>query len=66
MKIELTDTERADIATSLRCRANYIETGNVTLTALDLEARKKPVKALETSQMKTIVYLRELADRLEP
>lgn len=63
-------------AQSLRMQANWIETGNVVLSAQDALAQERAkhaegrhrtlttLRALDVVQMKTVVRLRELADAL--
>ena len=62
--MKLTIEQKNDIKCSLQMWANYIETGDVVLTAEDAARIKKPVRALHPEQMKRIVELRELADRI--
>lgn len=58
--------ERSDLYMALMMWANYIETGYPNSSNQDLknQGRSKEVKLLTTEQMKRIVELRELADRM--
>ena len=62
--MKLTTVEKSDIACALRMWSNYIETKDVSLSAQDAERMKKPIKALSTEQMKFVMELRELADKV--
>lgn len=53
------------IHTALQMWANYIETGNVALTAKDAQNASKPFKALDLHQMKLVIRLRELAAKYD-
>ena len=55
------ETDEQKIYFALNLWANYIETGDVTLCAKDAERTGDKVKALDATQMKVIVRLRELA-----
>lgn len=50
-------------AYALKCWANYIETGDISLSAQDAQRMKKPFKALTHEQMALIVRLHKLADK---
>lgn len=63
-QIKLTNQEKLDISNALQMWANYIETGDVVLSAKDAENMGKKVKALCVEQMKKIVELRELVDKV--
>jgi hypothetical protein len=67
-------TASASIYFALHAKANYAETGNPALSAVDQERsrdrafekrynRKVEAKALSTEQMREIVALRDLADK---
>lgn len=43
--------------------ANYIETGDLTLSAKDAKKQGKEFNALSESQMETVLTLRELAKK---
>lgn len=43
--------------------ANYIETGDVVLSATDADTIGQAPKALDTHQMKMVIRLRELASK---
>lgn len=62
----LTNKEREMICLSLDMRANWIETGIVTLSASDAIASGRPelVKPLGTDQHHLVVNLRNLARKL--
>ena len=68
-KMEDTDTNEQLIAYALQMWANFMETGDVCLSALDLEVQNptggKKIKALSVFQMKRIIRLRELAGDLQ-
>ena len=51
------------IRNALQMWANYIETGNLALSALDAQQAKKPFRALDLHQMKLVIRLRELAEK---
>jgi len=57
-----TDTDGAIVYYALSGYANWIETGNFLMSAKDAEQQKKPFKALESSQMRRVLRLREMAD----
>ncbi len=46
---------------ALNLWANYIETGNVTMSAVDASKAKKPFNALTLDQQRIVVRLRDLA-----
>jgi hypothetical protein len=58
-----TDTDKAIVYQALVGYANWIETGNFLLSARDASERKEPFNALEPSQMRRVLRLRELADQ---
>lgn len=58
---EMTDPEL--VSNALHLWANYIETGNVNLSATDAKQARRPFKALTTEQMEIVVRLRKLAER---
>ena len=72
--MNLTSEEREDIVTSLNMRCNYIETGDISLSAVDVAERLKSrntlfkeryeVKALSLDQMKVIIRMKELIMKL--
>jgi hypothetical protein len=55
------ETDEQKIHYALNLWANYIETGNVVLCAQDAQRQGERVKALDISQMKMVIRLRELA-----
>ena len=63
-QIKLTRQEKQDISWALSMWANYIETGDVVLSAKDAENMGKKVNALGVEQMKKVVELRELVDKV--
>lgn len=44
--------------------SNFIETGDILLSAIDAQNQKKPFKALNVDQMKVVIELKELADKI--
>lgn len=62
--VKLTNEQKCDISNSLKMWANYIETGDVVLTAEDAQNIDKKVRALNTEQMKRVVELRALVDSI--
>lgn len=64
------DTDQAVKAHALQMWANYVETGNVLLSAEDAESQNKcrrpneriSIKALTPSQMKLVIRLRDMAE----
>lgn len=58
-------SDNALIALALNNHANYIETGDISLSAIDAESMKKPFKALSRDQMKLVIRLRDLSDAME-
>jgi hypothetical protein len=57
----LTKEQKDAIIMSLNYWANYIETGDLTLTAEDAESAGKPFKALNLEKMRCILFIRDLA-----
>lgn len=59
-------SDEALTSMSLRQWANYIETGDVAASAQDAKNMAKPemVNALNESQMKAVIRLRELANEI--
>ena len=53
------------IARSLIIWANYIETGDMSMSALDAKNAKLTFNALHVDQMKLIIRLRDLADNFK-
>ena len=72
--MNLTSEEREDIVVSLNMRCNYIETGDISLSAADVAERLKSrdtmfkeryeIKALSLDQMKVIIRMKELVMKL--
>jgi hypothetical protein len=54
-------TDQELIARALNLWGNWIETGNIILSAEDAQQRKLKFNALSVDQMKLVVRLRELA-----
>lgn len=57
------ESDESLIRNALTMWANYIETGNVVLSAKDAQQARKPFKALDHQQMKLVIRLRELAEK---
>lgn len=55
------ETDEQKIYHALTLWANHIETGHITLGAQDAQKQGKTLNALEPSQMKIVLRLRELA-----
>jgi hypothetical protein len=55
-------TDEQLIANSLSMWANYVETGDMALSAIEAREQKLPYNALMVDQMKLIIRLRELSD----
>ncbi len=65
--VQLADKEIERITTALNLWSNYIQTGTVTLSARDLAERNDPKrrpKSLDTEQMRFVVELADLRDKL--
>lgn len=72
--MNLTSEEREDVVIALNMRCNYIETGDISLGAADVAERLKSrdtlfkeryeVKALSLDQMKLIIRMKELIQKL--
>lgn len=62
--MQLTSREFEMAAQALSFWANWIETGNITMSAKDAEAAKKPFKALDTHQMEKVLELRGLSQKM--
>lgn len=60
---EQPESDDSLIRNALHMWANYIETGNIALSAKDAQQANKPFKALDLPQMKLVVRLRELAEK---
>lgn len=60
----LEESDKLLVAVALQLWANYIETGSMILSAKDCEQQGKSFKALTIVQMKKVVRLRELANRV--
>ena len=56
------DDDATIVYRSLTMYANWIETGDVLLSAVDAAGRKMPFKALDVDQMGMVVRLRRMAD----
>jgi hypothetical protein len=61
MKIDFFDNERNLISQALSMWANWIETGDISLSAIDASNMKKPFNALDSYQYEIIVRLRALS-----
>lgn len=59
------ETDEHLVRNALQMWANYIETGNVNLSAKDAQAARKPFRALGVDQMKLVIRLRELAAKYD-
>jgi len=55
------ETDEQKIYFALCMWANYIETGDIGISAVDAEDRGLKVKGLDLEQMKTVIRIRELA-----
>ena len=62
--IDLTPEEKRDTAMALLYWSNWIETGEITLSATDAAEMKKPAKHLSIEQMRKIIGLRDLAKKI--
>lgn len=65
--VNLTADEIEWLAAALNVHSNYIQTGNVALSAADVIARNDRAmrpKALDTEQMRKVVALADLRDKL--
>jgi hypothetical protein len=56
-------SNRQLIAQAVDFWANHIETGDMTLSAVEAQHRKKPFNALEKSQMQLVLRLRKISER---
>lgn len=63
-QIEVDSEDLQKITQALRYWANFIETGEMNLTSGDLQNLKRPAKHLTDDQMRGILELRDLANRL--
>lgn len=66
MKIELSDQEVKLLVEGLAMKRNFIETGNPVLGSQDLKnmKRDREIKSLSIEQMKLIIQLHELSEKL--
>ena len=70
--MKLTLEEKQHLITALQMRVCYIETGDVTLTAQDVENMKEQgvhgvggvVKALDENQMRAIIKMKDLMRKI--
>lgn len=72
--MNLTTEEKEDIVIALNMRCNYIETGDISLSAADVAERLKSrdtmfkeryeIKALSLDQMKVIIRMKEFIIKL--
>jgi hypothetical protein len=51
-------------ASAMNMWANYVETGDVNLSAQDAQNCKKPFRALDHHQMRMVLHFRDLSSRL--
>jgi len=56
------DEPKILVAHALDCWINYLETGNIILSAQDAKAQKKPYHALSKSQMELILELTRIKE----
>lgn len=66
MKLELSDQEVKLLVEGLAMKRNFIETGNPVLGSQDLKnmKRDREIKSLSIEQMKLIIQLHELSEKL--
>jgi len=65
--IDLTQKEKEMIIIGLNMRRNYIETGNISVSAMDVEKMGKTnnkINALSTDQMQLIIDTENLIKKL--
>ena len=62
--MQLTTKETEMTAQALGFWANWIETGNILMSAKDAEAAKRPFKALDAHQMEKVLELRKLSQKI--
>jgi len=68
--MNLTAEEREDITISLNMRCNFIETGDTSLSAVDVQnmgdyaPKDAKIKALHPSQMEAILRMKKLIQKL--
>lgn len=62
-----TEEEKKEIIIAIHTRLGYMETGEVMLRARDAESAgmQKKIKALSTDQMRTILLLEGVIEKLE-
>lgn len=60
------DEEKEAIRMSLLYWANYIQTGDINLSAQDAQSMKKSFNALSDSQMEKVLFLKKLAQKVCP
>ena len=65
MNGQLDERDEVLVRNALQMWANYIESGNVTLSAKDAKEAGKPFRALDSYQMRMVIRLRELADKFD-
>lgn len=66
MKLELSDQEVKLLVEGLAMKRNFIETGNPVLGSQDLKnmKRDREIKSLSIEQMRLIIQLHELSEKL--
>lgn len=64
MLIELSNEDKEAICAGLNMKICFIQTRNPLLTATDMARQDKPVKALDEYQMRQVLKLRDLEQRL--
>ncbi len=64
--MQILKDEAWDVAVALRMRCNFIETGNIALSAQDASDSEntKIIKPLNKEQMRLLLKLSDLADKL--
>jgi len=62
--LEITGEDKEHIYRALNMWKNYIETGNIVLSAADAKERGEKYNALSVDQMKFIVHLEDLKMRV--
>ena len=66
IQVYLTHEEKSDILTALWMRINYIETGNIAISAQDAERYDQniKIKALSEEQMRGILRMKALQEKI--
>lgn len=65
MTINITEEDATILRNAVTLHANYMETGNIVLSAMDAAERGMKLKPITIEQQERVKKMRELAARLE-